>query len=171
MFRIKEFKGSSGSSRTRKRRRIAVSTVVLAVFALAMTIQSAAAGMGWCRTDPLLLVDGQAVDVVVSGPLDAPLEVTGPTKIEVQVPKGVDAELIISDLGFGYGYDITIVETKKLKQKAFYNEVVVRTYVPANDSSMPVLLEVTPHLLDLLSPYSVEGTSNSWLSLEVKVPR
>lgn len=144
---------------------------MLVVLALSMTGQGAVAGRVWCRTDPVLLIDGRLVNITVAGPLTAILQVTGPTKIEVLVPKGVNAKVLISDLGFGRGYETTVREANNLSQTKRHNEIHVRAYVPARNSSMPVLLETAPGLLRLLRPVQSEGTANSWVTMTVQVPR
>lgn len=157
--------------RTRRRGRVGLSTFVMVILALAIATQGAAAGREWCRTDPVLLIDETLVDITVSGPLTAPLQVTGPTKITLLVPSGVNADVLISDLGFGYGYEITIKEVKRLRQTIDHTEIEVQVYVPANNDSMEILVETAPDLLGLIAPESVEGTANSWVKMKVEVPR
>lgn len=169
--KLKRIHWSTSPGRARRRGRVGLSTFVLVVLALALASQSAMAARVWCRTDPVLLIAGRLVDISVSGPLTAPLKVTGPTKVRVLVPRGVDADVLISDLGFGRGYDNSIHEVKHLRQTKRHTEIEVQVYVPSRDSSMPILVETSPGLLRLLSPDTAEGTANSWVTMKVKVPR
>lgn len=118
----------------------------------------------WCRTDPIVAIDGTTADIFVAGPVDAPLIVTGPTEIVVTVPVGVDAWLIASDLGFGYGDVVSFAQSHRLRQTAAGIDVEVQVLVPAREA-MPVLVEFAPRLLGLLSPASAEGTANTWITL------
>lgn len=136
--------------------------VALASIALA---PAASAARVWCRTDPIVAIDGTLADVFVSGPLDAPLKVTGPTKMVVTVPEGVSTYLILMDFGFGRGYDVTFKQSRALKTTAKGIQVKVEVYVPSNDSRMPIKVEFAPRLLGILWPDSVEGTANQWITL------
>jgi hypothetical protein len=125
--------------------------------------QSASASKAWCRTDPVISVNGYVSDVFVSGPLTALLQVTGPTEIVVTVPVGVDAWLVLADLGFGRGTNVTFEESHSLENSTQGAEVRIEVYVPSRDDAMPVRVEVAPRLLGLLSPVSAEGTANQWI--------
>jgi hypothetical protein len=130
----------------------------------------ALAGTAWCRSDPILVIDNTLTQVFVSGPLTAPLRVTGPTEVIVTVPTGVRADLILTDLGFGRGWDVTIKESSSLRHnhRIHGTEVLVSVYVPAR-TDMPIRLETSTRLLGILSPASVEGTANSWVHLKTRL--
>jgi hypothetical protein len=134
---------------------------------LAFTIVSAptSAGFGWCRSDPLVLIDGHVVDIFVTGPLLAPLMVTGPNTVVIKTPPDVDSHLILKDLGFGKGEVVYFEESPALKRTAHGVEVEVAVYVPARDSSMYVGIEFAPNIIGLLNPARAEGTANSWVIL------
>ena len=140
-------------------------TVVSVVFLFALAVQGANAGTGWCRTDPVVSLDAKPADIFVSAPLDAPTLVTGPTKIVITVPPGIDAMLIASGLGFGQGEAVEFAESPSLKATADRTDVRITVYVPATDDTMPVLVEFAPEVLGILAPSSAQGTANHWVSL------
>ncbi len=129
------------------------------------TAPGAAALRQWCRTDPVVTIRGDVADVFVSGPLDAPVLVTGPNRIVIRVPTGVDATLIASTLGFGKGEEVSFEYVHSLKATDQGTEVVVKVYVPASDDAMPVLVEFVPRIVGILAPASAEGTANTWVTL------
>lgn len=137
---------------------------LLVVAMLLVTAAPARAGVGWCKSDPVVLIEGQAADILVSAPADAPLRVTGPTRIVVSLPRGVDASVVVSGLGFGYGEEVSFVEARHLKVTREGIQLRIGVYVPATDD-MPVLLEFAPWLDGLLAPDAAPGTANSWVVL------
>lgn len=142
-------------------------SLLLVTLALSVTTYGASAGTSWCRSDPLLLIDGDVAQVFVAGPLTAPLQVTGPTEVIVTVPVGVRADLILTDLGFGRGWEVTIEESPRLQKSRLHGiEVMVSVYVPTRTDDMAVRIEFAPRIVGILSPQSVEGTSNSWVHLK-----
>jgi hypothetical protein len=143
--------------------------VTLAFVAMA---PAASAARAWCRTDPIVVIDGTLADVFVSGPLLASLTVTGPTKMIITVPEGVKTQMILSDLGFLHGYDYEFRQSSDLQKTRRGVEVRVEVYVPARDDSMPVRVEFSPRALGLLgvlglnpATVSAEGTANEWITL------
>jgi hypothetical protein len=157
-------------------RRLPVRARLLLVFSLVtlafvVLAPGASAARAWCRTDPIVVIDGTLADVYVSGPLTAPLKVTGPTKMIVTVPEGVKAHMILHDLGFLRGYDFKFQYSSELQRTDTGVEVRVEVYVPARDSKMPIKVEFSPRLLGLLAPESVEGTANQWITLETVLER
>lgn len=159
---------AQGGARPWRSRRFRLLTALLLVtLAFSVTTYGATAGTSWCRSDPVLLIDGDLVSIFVAGPLTAPLEVTGPTKVIIAVPEGVQADLLLTDLGFGRGWDVSIEESPRLSKSRFSGtEVMVSVYVPAKTDDMTVRVEFAPRVLGILFPESSEGTSNSWVHLK-----
>lgn len=138
--------------------------MLLALLALTLTALPASAGRAWCRADPIFIIDGRLVDVMIAGPLLAPLQVTGPTKVTVTVPEGVRATHVLSDLGFGRGYRVAIQSSNELQVTAEGAQIRVEVYVPAR-TNFPIRVDAGVGLLGILTPTSVEGTANSWVTL------
>jgi hypothetical protein len=138
----------------------------LAILVLSLTAQAAAAGVGWCRSDPLVAIGGEVADVFVAAPPDAPLRVTGPTQIVVTVPKrGVSAELVLATVGFGHGEEVTFVESSHMKVTDAGIGVRIDVFVPANDDAMPVRVEFAPRVVGILNPAAAEGVANTWVTV------
>lgn len=152
----------------RRTRVIMLAAVIALLGSLVGGIGSASAGRAWCRTDPILIIDGRIADIFVLGPLTAPLKVTGPTKINIYVPQDAGLVLAIPDLGFLHGTDMQIIRTPTL-QKTPDGKVPLKieVYVPARDTNMPVAVEFAPHILGILKPVRVEATANEWITLNV----
>jgi hypothetical protein len=142
--------------------------LVLAGLALA-SAADAAAIRNWCRTDPVVSVDGELADVFIAAPVEAPLLVTGPNEVVVAVPEGVRAEVILNDLGFGRGTETTVEASRQLRVTERGVEVRVEVYVPARDDGMPVRVEFAPRVVGILWPASAEGTANEWVALETRL--
>ena len=142
--------------------------LLLVLIALTVTALPTSAGRAWCRTDPLFLIDGHVVDVLVAGPLLASLQVTGPTKIVVTVPEGVKAHHLLSDLGFGRGYAVSIVRSPDLQVTPAGAEIRVDVYVPAR-RSIPIAVDVAKDILGILSPTSAYGNSNQWITVKAVI--
>jgi hypothetical protein len=141
----------------------AAAAALLALVVLASPV--AAGGIGWCKTDPVLLIDRQITDLVVSAPLDAVLAVTGPTRIVVTLPIGVDGTVVLQGPGFGRGEAITFAHSRKLRVTEAGVEVRIAVYVPANDKKLPIAVDFAPRVLDVLDPVHVSGTANKWVIL------
>jgi hypothetical protein len=153
------------------RSRLLIVFILVALMSVVMAPTTSAA-RAWCRTDPVVVIDGTMADVFVSGPLLAPLIVTGPTKMIIIVPEGVKTQMILSDLGFLHGYDYEFRQSSELQKTRKGVQVRIQVYVPASDSSMPVRVEFSPRVLGLLGLVglskadSAEGTANQWITLD-----
>jgi hypothetical protein len=135
--------------------------------------QPASAGRGWCKADPVIMVDGQLADVFVGSSLDMLLKATGPIKVEILMPTGSKGAVVLTDLGFGHGYDIVFTQTSTLTRTATHTQVRVRVYAPATSSSLPVTVTFAPRTLSssltsILFGSSTDGVANSWVSLTTK---
>ena len=160
--------GACSFTDVRKRFSLLLIALLLAWGGSMVMAPRAAAYRTWCRSDPVIIIDGVLVDVFVSAPPDALLTVTGPTEIVVTVPRDVDVWLVVTDLGFGRGESVRFEESGGLKATEDGIEVRVEVYVPSRDDDMPVRVEFAPRILGLLAPTSAEGTANRWIELEVR---
>jgi hypothetical protein len=150
-------------------RLVLTAAVALAALGLLVTGPSAKAGKGWCRVDPVVIIDGQIADIFVGSTLSALLSTTGPIEIVVTVPPGTSTTHVISDLGFGRGYDFSFVESSDLVETAGGVPVNVDVYVPARSDTLPVSVYFAPRLLGILWPASADGYANSWVTVSSNV--
>ena len=146
-------------------RRSVCCALAFAVLALALTVPGAAAGVGWCRTDPVVVIDGRLADIFVSAQFVDLLNVTGPTEIVISTPVEVDVTLAIATLGFGYGEVVSFEESRSLKVTSDGIDVRIKVRVPALSDAMPVRVEFAAHVVGILQPVAVEGHANEWVSL------
>jgi hypothetical protein len=116
----------------------------LAVLLALLVAAPAGAGRMWCRVDPVFLVAGTRVSVLVAVPEAAQAGVTGPLEVRLLVPVGTDATLESVDAGFnGHGEDAAIVPAEHLKHDrrvAIQAEVTV----PAAGDDFSVEVTVIP---------------------------
>ena len=159
-------KRHTGLPRYRNTRRRSVYCVLaFSILALALTVSSADANYRWCRTDPVVVIDGQLADIFVSAQFDDVKKVNGPTEIVISTPVGVDPELAIATAGFGYGEEVRFEEFKSLKVTQEGIEVRIKVRVPAVSDAMPIRVEFAPGGVGILQPAAAEGNANEWISL------
>lgn len=109
------------------------------------------------------------MDIFLTGPLLAPLKVTGPNQIVVRTPEGIDSTLLLAGPGFGRGEKVTTETAPNLKVRGDEFEVEVRVYVPAR-SNMDVGVEFAPNVVGVLTPDRAEGRANQWITLRTTLP-
>lgn len=146
----------------------------LAVLVLSVSVAApqADAARGWCKVDPVIMVDGQLADVFVGSTPEMLLQATGPIKMEILIPKGSKGSVILMDAGFLRGYDIKFIQSSKLTKTRTHTQVKVRVYAPSK-TSLPVTVTFAPRtlsssLVQILLGTSVDGVSNSWVTLTTK---
>ena len=137
----------------------------VAILALGFIDPSASAGVGWCRTDPVVVVDGRVADIFVSARFDDLSKINGPTEIVVSTPVGIDAELVIATAGFGYGEKVRFVQSESLQVTSQGIEVRVKVRVPARVDAVPVRVELAARVVGVLQPDEAEGNANNWIPL------
>ena len=103
-----------------------------------LAARPAAAGISWCRADPLVTVNGRTGHVYVESTKAMLASASGPVRIEIQVPVGASRSAEPLDAGFGYGYAISFVESSRLVARGNYTEVRVVATAPAFDGTLPV---------------------------------
>jgi hypothetical protein len=123
---------------------------------------SAQAGISWCRTDPLITVNGATGHVYVESIWEMFEYCTGPVKINVDVPKGADASAEPLDNGFGRGYNITFSNGNGLKSRGPFTDVRISARVPCQRQDIPV--RVYFHSDDKPQfDATVYGVANEWI--------
>lgn len=137
--------------------------LVLGLLAMLVLTMPAAAGVSWCRTDPVIEVNGRKAHIYISKDANYKAAITGPTVLVVHVPKGSSYRLIEADNGFGFGYAVTFVEDSKLVARTGYVDVRVQAYVPADDSAHAVRVELHPDDPAKLK-FNKVGTANMWFA-------
>ena len=137
----------------------------LAFAILALAVPSAGAGVRWCRTDPVVAIDGQLADIFVSAQFDDLPKVNGPTEIVISTPVGVGAKLAVATPGFGYGEEVSFAESESLKVTSEGIELRIKVRVPARDDAMPIRVEFAPRVVGVLQPDEAEGKANEWIAL------
>ena len=148
------------------RRAALVHALLLGLLLVVVAAPTASAARYWCRSDPLLHIDGRLVDVFVSVPPEVLLQVSGPTQVVVTLPEHVDAGVVLAGVGFGWGEQVSIAHSKRLRVKASGVEVWVDVLVPASGVSAQLLVEFAPHIVGLLSPTQRFGQTDQWTRLE-----
>ena len=147
------------------RRTVVGAALGMAATGLVAMTRSTAAIRGWCRSDPLISIDGELADIFCTAPPEILLSVTDPTEIVVTVPRTVKAQLVLIGPGFGKGERVRFETSRKLKQTRTGIEVVVAVMVPARDD-LPIHVEFAARILGILNPDRVEGATNRWVKLK-----
>jgi hypothetical protein len=120
-----------------------VAVAVLASGAALGRARDGGASIVWCRTDPIITVNGRTFHVYVLSTEAMYRQATGPTEIIVKYPQGTSAsgQLVPGDNGFGRGYNLNLQPTSGLQASGGSFQIKVAVRVGANDSSLPVRME------------------------------
>lgn len=127
--------------------------------------EQARAGREWCRVDPTFRVDDLIGNVYVAGEIDRQYDTAGPIQLRFTVPETTSVELLASDPGFGYGYDISYHFTEKLKKDHQKIEVEVEVFVPAFSDDLPIRVEFVPGDTVEIEDKQV-GKTNTWIKVK-----
>src|SRR5215211_1590084 len=111
--------------------RLLIATVASFILISATSAPEASAARGWCRFDPVIMVDGQLADVFVGSTLEMLFSATGPVKIEITIPTGSTGFVVLTDLGFLKGYSIVFNQSSSLVRSWNHTQIQVRVYAPA----------------------------------------
>jgi hypothetical protein len=141
-------------------------SVVLGLTALLFSDTPASAGRVWCSRDPVIKVNGQVVDVLVSSYAEMNASATGPVQFVVTVPVGSSATVLATDKGFGYGYSVTVKTSSALTKTAKSTQVRVEVYVPSVDGTLPVKIDVKPRSVGLVRATTTQGLANTWVTAQ-----
>ena len=126
--------------------------------------REASAGIGWCRADPWVVINGVHLHVYPERDGAAANLCNGPIRLRFWVPKNASYQVLEADAGFGYGYDIQFQLTRKYSQ----NEYGIEMYVPASSDAMAVRLVCEP--VDPTALITINtGVANSWFAVTTKI--
>ena len=153
--------------------RLLMTALTALVFAGGVAVSETDAARGWCQADPVIMVDGQLADVFVGSSATMLLKATGPIKMVITIPSGSTGFVVLTDLGFLHGYDITFKHSSNLTKTKRHTQVKVSVYAPATTSSLPVTVTFAPRSLnsslkEILFGTNVTGSANQWVSLTTK---
>jgi hypothetical protein len=146
--------------------RLRIMSVVLGLVALLFSVTPASAGRVWCSRDPVIKVNGQVVDVLVSSYTEMNASANGPVMLVITVPVGSTASVLATDNGFGYGYSVTVKTSSTLTKTAKSTQVRVEVYAPAADATLPVKIDVKPRSVGLVKAATTQGLANSWVTAQ-----
>jgi hypothetical protein len=128
------------------------SALLLSLLAVLVLSMPAAAGVRWCHADPIVRLNGTAVQFWVAIPEEYTQYVNGPIDIKIEVPRGVTTELLYTDPGFnGHGEKVMFghLPAGRVSQDGSF-DVRITVKVPFNSSAVkrnqkiPVMVDVTP---------------------------
>jgi hypothetical protein len=164
----------SASSGRRDLRR-ASTLLALAALVLVLHPLGSAASNRWCRADPTVSIGGRVGHIEVSS-YEAMLDrATGPIRIQIAVPAGVESEVLLphADNGFGHGYEVTFHTLRGADRDDDDDDddeeairIVIRVYAPASGGRLPVRVDFEPEDGD---PSHAIGRSNKWVKLDTHV--
>ena len=135
-----------------------IGLLALVVLALPVT----AGEISWCETDPIVSLNGTAVQILVALPQDQVPLVTGPTVVRIAIPSDAVVAVLLTDPGFNGHGEVVTWETSGSLQPGQPIPVQIAISVPidtsklAGDSLVPVRVTVVP---DNATPLVAWGTS------------
>lgn len=104
---------------------------LLAVIILAFP---ATAGVNWCRSDPIVRLNGTDVQILVAVPEEFVKFVNGPIHVKIKAPKDVEREIIMTDAGFnGHGEKVSMNGRRGAINADGSFDIEVRVHVPFSD--------------------------------------
>lgn len=152
-------------------KRFFLSTFIPLVAVLVLTTHVQALAL-WCKSDPVVTLNGTVVDITVAIPLEYVPLVNGPVYYEIQTPRGTARELILSDVGYnGHGAIVAFTDGGG----AVTNNQIptrVRATVPVDESQLAPGERVPAELTALVDNGQMavaQGTSGR-IEIELSVP-
>ena len=87
-------------------KKMSATTTLALLLVLILGSTVAYASFNWCPDDPVLLIDGTEVNVIIEVPEGSQGLVNGPVLVNVHVPSNVEAYVIAYGDSFGHGPEI-----------------------------------------------------------------
>ncbi len=143
-------------------RRLLVPILVLLLVTL-IPVPHAGATAIWCKSDPVVRLNGTVVDITIGIPLEYIALVDGPVRYEIRTPRSTTRQLLVSGPGFnGYGEEVFFTDGDGV---VVNNQIPTRILVTVPiDESRLAPGEVVPTELTVVPakglPVVVQGTSD-----------
>ena len=135
---------------------------VLGTALTATPVRRALAGLVWCRTDPVVRIDGRRLDIGVEATEPMLENRTGPIKIRVQIPENSTFSVVSMDNGFGLGYEIEPVRLQGLVREPGRTQYRVRVNCPSSGNE---LVRIYSDPLDSNHGAAFNsGVANEWIT-------
>jgi hypothetical protein len=105
------------------------SILALGLLALMVFAAPASAGVSWCRSDPIVRIQGYTAQILVGVPAQYVSLVDGPIDVRIDIPSTFSREVVMTDAGFnGYG--------ERVRWGTSYNQVRLVVTVPIDESRL-----------------------------------
>jgi hypothetical protein len=120
-------------------------SLCLVLLALVIFAAAASAGVTWCRSDPIVELNGKRVQIWVAVPEQYASQVSGPIQIEINAPAVVNRQLLLTDAGFnGQGESVSFTTNNGtlLPDGSFYMTFIIQVPMNGVYTTVPVHIEV-----------------------------
>ncbi|HEX5165511.1 MAG TPA: hypothetical protein VFV93_08960 [Thermomicrobiales bacterium] len=146
----------------------------LGLLALMLLVMPAAAGVSWCRADPIVELNGTPIQVWVAVSAEHEHLVSGPIQVMVFTSDEVDTNTTYLDDGFnGYGEEVTFRRRNwKHNDESFPVEIKVKVPLDNRQVRREFGMRDIPILIEIITgdgqTISIEGrSSGASASMEV----
>ncbi|MEZ4520526.1 MAG: hypothetical protein R3A46_02620 [Thermomicrobiales bacterium] len=142
----------------------------LAMIAILALAGSTFAG-GWCRADPIVEIDGEAVQIWVAIPENLQPAVNGPIQVIVSRPWNANSRVLMLDSGFnGHGERVTFFANNGRNRDGSM-DIDVFVVVPINQQALPPGTWQAPVMVEIITAKgkTVAYGNNWWTSARVSV--
>ena len=110
---------------------------LLALCVTLLIASPASAGRRWCARDPIVTLDGHALQVWVAIPAEFEHLVNGPIDVQFTTPAGMSRSVVLTDDGFnGYGEVVSFADDSAASVNP-HGAFTVRVWVAVPISDLP----------------------------------
>ena len=145
-----------------KKMSVITTLALLLVLILGSTVAYAA--FHWCPDDPVLLIDGTTVNVIIEIPEGTQDLVSGPVEVKVHVPENVETGIITLGSGWGYGETVELIWDGEPVEPGDAIWVLVEVKVPGTEEFRVRVTIEAPGVSQ-----SRKGWSNEWVWCKAKL--
>lgn len=144
-------------------RRLAI-PVLMPLMAVLSLVVPAQARITWCKTDPIVLLNGVPVQLLISIPDEYLSLVNGPIRIEMRTSASVQREVVFTDAGFnGYGEEVVFTDLPGRPSQSGRVSAQIRVQVPIDKLQLGDRAQVPVQVVLIAGdarPKYVTGTSD-----------